>query len=342
MQVAVYYSNRDIRIEEKPKPLIGPGELLVRVQACGICGSDVMEWYRIDRAPLVLGHEISGVVEEVGEGVRRYKKGDRIACAHHVPCGSCHYCLNGHESVCDTLRRTNVYPGGFAEYIKLEPVIVEKGVFLIPDKMSFAEATFAEPIGCILRGQRLAGGVKGKCVLVLGSGVAGILHIHLARFFGGTRIIATDIAECRIKAAKKFGADLSMNAKEYSAQKLRGLNQGRLADLAIVTTGAPSAINQALESVERAGTVLFFAPTDKGAKIPVSFNELFWRQEITLTSSYAANPQEYKQALDLIAGKKLNISDMITHNFGLAKIQEGFELVYQAGDSIKVIIEPQK
>ena len=292
MRVAMYYNNRDIRTEEMPKPKIGVGELLMRVEASGICGSDVMEWYRINRTPLVLGHEIAGTVEEVGEGVKIYKKGDRVACAHHVPCGKCHYCLAGHETVCDTLRKTNFDPGGFCEYLRLPKINVDYGVLSLPDSVSFEEATFIEPLACVIRGQRLAGMKPGLTILVVGSGIAGLLHIHLAKVMGVGRIISTDILEYRLNAAKKFGADISINAKDYSAEMLRSLNQGRLADLVIVSTSSPSAIEQALESVERGGTILFFAPTDKDRKIPLSFNELFWRTEISLTSSYAGSPSE--------------------------------------------------
>jgi len=342
MRVAMYYSNRDIRIEELAKPKIGPGELLIRIQASGICGSDVMEWYRLGRTPLVLGHEISGTVEETGEGVKNYKKGDRVACAHHVPCGKCHYCLAGHETVCDTLRKTNFDPGGFSEYLRLAKINVDYGVYLLPEAVSFEEATFVEPLACVLRGQRLAGMKPASSVLVVGSGIAGLLHIHLAKVKGTGPIIATDISEFRLKAAEKFGADASIDAREYSPDKLRKLNSGRLADLVIVSTGSPLAIEQALASVERGGRVLFFAPTDNAKKISLPFNELFWRTEITLTSSYAGSPADYKQALNLIAGKKLNILDMITHRLTLAETGLGFQLVAQAQESIKVIIYPQK
>ncbi len=342
MRVAMYYSNNDIRIEEMPKPKIGRGELLIRVEASGICGSDVMEWYRINRTPLVLGHEIAGTIEELGEGVKIYKKGDRVACAHHVPCGRCHYCLAGHETVCDTLRKTNFDPGGFCEYLRLPKINVDYGVLPLPDSVSFEEATFIEPLACVIRGQRLAGMKPGISILVVGSGIAGLLHIHLARVRGASRIISTDISDYRLRLAKQFGADISINAKEYSAEMLRSLNQGRLADLVIVTAGSPSAIQQALESVERGGTILFFAPTDKDRKIPLPFNDLFWRTEISLTSSYAGSPADYKEALDLITSKKLNISDMITHRLSLSETGRGFKLVVEAQESIKVIIYPQK
>ena len=181
MRAAVYYSNQDLRIEEMPRPKIGRGELLIRVEASGICGSDLLEWYRINRVPLVLGHEISGTVEEVGEGTLGYKKQDRVVCAHHVPCGSCDYCLSGHETVCETLRKTNFDPGGFSEYLRLPEINVQKGTFLLPQQVSFQEATFVEPLACVLRGQKQVGGVEARRVLVIGSGIAGILHIHLAK-----------------------------------------------------------------------------------------------------------------------------------------------------------------
>ncbi len=342
MRVAMYYSNRDIRIEEMPKPKIGPGELLIRVEASGICGSDVMEWYRINRTPLVLGHEIAGTVEEAGEGVKIYKKGDRVACAHHVPCGKCYYCLAGHETVCDTLRKTNFEPGGFCEYLRLPKINVDYGVLSLPHALSFEEATFIEPLACVIRGQRLAGMKPGITILVVGSGIAGLLHIHLAKVMGAGRIISTDILEYRLNAAKKFGADVSVNAREYSVEMLRSLNQGRLADLVIVSTGSLSAIGQALESVERGGKILFFAPADKDLKVPFPFNELFWRTEISLASSYAGAPLDYKQALDLIASKKLNLLSMITHRLSLSETGLGFKLVAQAQESIKVIVYPQK
>ena len=338
----MYYNNHDVRLEEMPTPQIGPGELLVRVEACGICGSDVMEWYRRDRVPLVLGHEIGAQIVAVGDGVERYKEGDRVSAAHHVPCNTCHYCLNGHHTVCDTLRRTNFDPGGFAEYLRLPAINVDRGVFLLPNEISYEEATFIEPLACILRGQRLAHMQPGQSVLVIGSGIAGLLHVQLARALGAGRVIATDINDYRLKAARQFGADAAIHAKEDLPKYLYQLNQGRLADLVIVCTGATSAITQALQSVERGGTILFFAPTDSGTTIPISINELFFRNDITLTTSYAGSPADYQTALELIRSGTIPVRQMITHRLGLAETGLGFQLVAKAQDSIKVIIEPQR
>lgn len=342
MRVAMYYSNQDIRLEEMPIPQIGPGELLMRVEASGICGSDLLEWYRREKAPLVLGHEVAGEIVAVGEGVSRYKVGDRISAAHHVPCNSCHYCLKGHHTVCDTLRKTNFDPGGFAEYARLPGINVDRGVFPLPDEMSFEEATFIEPLACVVRGQRLAGIQPGCSVLVIGSGIAGLLHTQLARALGATRIVATDIVEYRLEAARHFGADAAVHANEDVPAFLRQVNDNRLADLVIVCTGAAAAMTQALRSVERGGAVLFFAPTDQGITVPISVNDLFFRNEITLTSSYAGSPADYATALQLIHTGRIHVEEMITHRLGLAETHLGFQLVAQAQNSIKVIIEPHR
>ncbi|MBN1912982.1 MAG: alcohol dehydrogenase catalytic domain-containing protein [Candidatus Omnitrophica bacterium] len=342
MKAAVYYSNSDIRIEERPAPKIGPGELLVKVEACGICGSDVMEWYRIGRVPLILGHEIAGVVQEAGPGVNTYKSGDRVSASHHVPCGKCVYCLAGHETVCDTLRKTNFDPGGFCQYLRLPKVNVDYGVYALPDSVTFDQATFIEPLACVLRGQRVAGFCRGLSVLVIGSGIAGLLHIKFAKAKGASPVFATDISDYRLKAAQECGADKVFSGFEYSADSLRKSNQGRLADLVILTTAAPQAISQALDSVERAGTVLFFAPTDKDVNVPFSVNDVFWRNERKLVSSYAASPKDHREALELIRAKAVSVEDMITHRLSLDETGLGFRLVSEAKNSMKVIIYPQR
>ena len=344
MRVAMYYSNQDVRPEEMPTPQIGPGELLLRVEASGICGSDIMEWYRIHKVPLVLGHEVAGVIEAVGDGVEHYKVGDRVTAAHHVPCNTCRYCLTGNHTVCDTLRQTNFDPGGFAEYIRLPAINVDRGVFLLPEEVSFEEATFVEPVACVLRGQRRSGMKAGYSVLVIGSGIAGLLHVHLARMLGAGMVVATDILDHRLNVARQFGAHAAIHAEDEVPAYLRDVNDGRLADLVIVCAGARSAIVQALNSVERGGTILFFAPTEPGATFPISLNDLFWRNDITLTTSYAGSPADYAIALELIRAGNLRVREMITHRLGLADTGLGFHMVTlpQEHNSIKVIIEPQR
>jgi L-iditol 2-dehydrogenase len=342
MRAAVYYNNDDIRIEEVPVPAIGSGEVLVRIEASGICGSDVMAWYRVKRAPLVLGHEVAGEVVEVGEGVERYTKGDRVVAAHHVPCNTCRFCLAGHHTVCDTLRSTNFDPGGFAEYVRIPAINVDRGIYPIPDTVSFAEATFTEPLACILRAQRTAQVRPGETVLVIGSGISGLLHIQLACATGAGQVIATDVSPQRLEAARAFGATAEVHAGKDLPAEIRQVNDGWLADKVFVCTGAESANLQALESVERGGTVLFFAPTDPGVTLPISVNELFFRNDITLTTSYAGSPADHDLAMELIRAGRIKVKDMITHRLSLAETSRGFQLVAGARDSMKVIIEPQR
>jgi L-iditol 2-dehydrogenase len=342
VRVAIYYKNTDIRIQHQPVPKIGTGELLMRVMASGICGSDVMEWYRQDKIPLVLGHEVAGEVVQVGEGIDKYKIGDRISASHHVPCRECHYCVHGHETVCDTLRKTSFDPGGFAEYLRLSSLHLEEGVYILPESVSFEEATFIEPLACVLRGQRLAGIKSNSSVFVIGSGISGLLHIQMAKINQASRLIASDINEFRLKKAKLLGADEVIQASRYTPLRLRQLNSGRLADLVILCASAESALVQALDSLERGGTLLIFAAMDKGVKFKKSVNDIFWRNEVTIISSYASSPSDHLEALELIRLRKINVRDMITHRLKLSEIQKGFELVSRADNSLKVIIKPQQ
>ncbi len=341
MRVAIYYNNKDIRLEEIPKPKIDPDELLVKIMACGICGSDVMEWYRIKKAPRVLGHEMTGEIIEVGKNVKKFKKGDRVFVSHHVPCNKCRYCLEGNHTVCETLHNTNFDPGGFAEYLRVPKINVKFGTFLLPDEISFEDGTFIEPLGCVIRGQRRANIKPNHTVLVIGSGISGLLHIKLARTKNVKKIIATDVNEYRMNSAKKFGADAVINAKDNVPDRIKEINDGRLVDRVIVCTGSVSAINQALKSVDKGGTILFFAPTDPGVNITLPFNE-FWNSQVTLTSTYAASPIDIKEAIELISSHKINVHDMITHRLSLAETGKGFQIVADTKESIKVIIEPHK
>jgi len=339
----MYYNNSDIRLEEVPTPEIGAGELLVKIHASGICGSDVMEWYRLGKAPLILGHEIAGEVVEVGSGVTKFQLGDRVTATHHVPCQACHLCLSGHETVCDMLLGGSHFdPGGFCEYVRLPAVNVERGTWKLPDSMSYEAATFVEPLACVLRGQRRAKFRPGASVLVLGSGIAGLLHIHLAAMSGAGLVAATDIHNFRLAAAKKFGANAVCLASDDVAAFFKENNHGRGADVVIVCASAEAAFRQAMEAVGRGGVILVFAPTMAGVTLPLSVNDIFWRRDVTITTTYAGGPRDCLAALELISHGRLRLKEMITHRFGLADTVKGSQLVAAGGDSIKVIIEPQK
>ena len=339
MKAAVYYSNSDIRIEDVPKPTAGPGELLVRILASGLCGSDVMEWYRIKKAPIILGHEIAGTVEEAGSDVTRFKVGDRVTVAHHIPCNTCKFCLAGNHSVCDTLRTTNFDPGGFCEFVRVPAINVDRGVFKLPRSVSFEEGSFSEPLGCVLRGMRKSGFKPGMSVLIIGSGISGILHIKLARAFGAGKIIASDINPHRLDAAIKAGADLAVPATEDVTTAVTHALGGAKADFVAICAGADAAIKTALESVERAGTVIFFAPKEPGETYPMPLFDL-WRDNITIVNSYASCPEDTLTALSLIEARRVKVADMISHRLPLNEAPKGFALVSDASDSMKVIIEP--
>ena len=324
-----------------PTPRIGQGEVLLKSLACGICGSDVMEWYRIHKAPLVLGHEATGEIVEVGEGVKRFKEGDRVFVSHHVPCNTCHYCLHGNHTVCDTLRTTNFDPGGFAEYVRVPEINVDRGIFILPDDLSLEDGTLIEPLACVVRGQRLARIEPGQTVVVIGSGISGLLHILLARASGAGKIIATDISEYRMGMAEKLGADSVISAHDDLPSHLLKLNGNRLADRVIATTGAVPALNTAIKSVDRGGTVLFFAPGGPDVELPVPFND-FWKNCITLMPTYGASPVDIEVAIELLRSGRVPVQEMITHRLGLAETGRGFNLVTDAKESVKVIIEPHR
>ncbi|MCK4550239.1 MAG: alcohol dehydrogenase catalytic domain-containing protein, partial [Candidatus Krumholzibacteria bacterium] len=302
-------------------------------------GSDVMEWYRIKKAPLVLGHEIAGTVERVGADVDSFSPGDRVSVAHHVPCEECRYCLKGQYSLCDMLRTTNFDPGGFAEFIRVPEINVEKGTFLIPDGLSFDAAAFIEPLACVVRGMNSAGFREGDDVLVLGSGISGLLFIKLLRAKGAGRIVATDIDPARLDAARRMGADEALDAAEATPDRLVKLNDGRLFDLAVTCAGVEPVVLQALRSVDRGGTVLLFAPLAPGVEITMPFFDL-WRDQITIVSTYAGPPADSREAMELLASGKIDIDDMITHRLPLDQTAEGFRLVAEGSESIKVIIRP--
>jgi len=341
MRVAMYYNNRDVRLEEMPKPEAGPGEILVKVVSSGICGSDVMEWYRIKRAPLVLGHEIAGDIEAVGEGVEEYKVGDRVFVSHHVPCMKCRYCMSGHHSTCDTLRSTNYFPGGFAEHIRVPAINLKHGVFILPEELTYDDGVFIEPLACVVRGFKLMDFSPGKTVLVLGSGIAGLMNIKLAKAMGAGRVIATDVSPYRLDAAKRFGADAVIEASEDVPALVTEANEGRKADFVIVSTGAEQAMLQAFDCVDRGGTILMFAPPMPGTEVCIPIGDL-WKDEVTITTTYAGSPEDIGDTIELLRSGRVKVRDMITHRFGLADAGKGFELVAKAQDSIKVVIEPQR
>jgi L-iditol 2-dehydrogenase len=336
MKVAVYYSNEDIRIEDRLIPRISDGEILIKMKASGICGTDVMQWYRIAKGPRILGHEMAGEIADVGREVKSFKKGDRVFVSHHVPCYRCYYCVQGNHTACESLHTGNYEPGGFSEFIRVPQENVRYGTFVLPEEVTFEDATMIEPLGCVIAGQDRLGLKEGQSVLIIGSGVSGILHIQLAKM-KGAKVIVLDINEYKLKKALEFGADYAMDARKYSMDALKNINNGRLADIVIVCASAQQAVDSAISAVDRKGKILFFAVPETEIVIP---SQKFWRDEITLLSSYGAAPDDLKAAIELIDGHKINVREMITHRVALSDIRRGFQLASEAKKSLKVVVVP--
>ena len=338
-KVARYYSPQDIRLEEVPVPQIGPGELLVQVKACGLCGSDLMEWYVREKAPAVLGHEPAGVVAEVGAGVTKFEVGDRVFVHHHVPCFTCHDCLRGYYTLCETFKATHLDPGGFAEYVRVPTLNVERDVLKLPPDMSFAQATLIEPVATCIRGIERANIQTGDTVVVIGAGVAGLIHMQLARILGAGMVLITDFAPFRLEMARQLGADFAINAREDVLTVLEEVNEGRGADVVIVSAGSIQAMEQGMALAGGGATVLLFAPSSPEEILPVSPHRLLF-SELTITASYSASPVETRQALKLIQGERIQAEELITHRFNLTEVADAIHLAAQAGESLKIVITP--
>lgn len=325
MRVAVYHNNKDVRIEEIPVPKIQAGEILVKVKASGICGTDAMEWYRLPKAPRILGHEMAGeIVESRSE---KFSVGQRVFVSHHVACNKCKYCAEGNYTACDTLHKGNYEPGGYSEYVRVPKINVENGTYILPENVSYEEGTFIEPLACAVRGQEVIGLNKNHTLLILGSGVSGLLNIRLAKL-KGARVIATDVNEYRLEKARQFGAD-----EVYLAQALPDVKVDRI----ILCTDALKAIGQAFSRIDKKGVILFFAIPSRNVEIPIVD---FWRNELTVTSSYGAAAPDLKNALRLISEKKVDVLNLITHKLPLKDIQKAYDIVSSAKESLKVVLIP--
>lgn len=348
MKIAKYYNNNDVREDEIPKPKINENEFLVNVKKSGICGSDVLEYYRLGKMErlgvdhLILGHEITGDVVEVGENVTEIKEGDRVFVSHHVPCFECHYCKLGHHTACHLLHNTNYDPGGFAEYLRVPHINIEKkGVYVLDDEISYEQGVFIEPLGCVCRAQRIANIQKDQTVLILGSGVSGLLHLKLAKAKGIEKVITTDISEYRLKMAEEMGATQALDATQDIKSKIKELNEERMPDVIIVCTGALPAVEQALDCVGPGTTVIFFAVPKPGIDLPIPINK-YWRNEVTITTSYGAAPEDLDESYEWIKSQEIDVVDLISHRFPLSQVGKAFKIVCEADESMKVILEPSK
>ncbi len=338
MKVAKWYNNQDIRIEEEPTPKPGPDEMLVKVISCGICGSDVVEWYRLPRAPLVQGHEIGAEVVETGSGVGGFKPGDRVFIAPKVPCMECEYCKKGRYPVCSDIKER--LPGGFAEYILAPQALIEHGAYALPDNLTYDQSTFIEPLACVVAAQRIAGLEKGQSVLVMGCGMSGLLHVQLAKN-RGCKVIATDINPMRLTRAKGYGADAVVNPGDDDVLERLLDQNGKPADLVMMCTSALPAVEQAWNCVDKGGSIVFFAVPGPEKQVAIPLSEL-WTREIQIKTSYYCGPPDIAESMELIRSGRIVVDELVTQRFPLDEIAAGFAMVIDGSDSIKIIIKPHE
>jgi len=338
MKAAVYYSQKDIRIEEIPIPEIGEDEVLVEMKACGICGSDLMDWYLKSRAPLVLGHEPAGIIVKKGSKVKGFSVGDRVFVHHHVACLTCHYCIHGDYTLCEQFHKTNIEPGGFAEYFKVSTLNLQIDTLKIPENVSFEEATLIEPVGCCLRALKKCKIQTGDSVAIIGAGTTGIIHTVLSKIFGAAKTIVSDLIDYRLKVAKKFGADVTVNPEnEDLTEVVKAETDGRGVDLAIVTAPNLEAYKTGVNVCRKGGKLCVFAPIQPGKYLQLSIKELFF-SEIQIIPSYSTSHLETRTALELINSGRINVKDLITHRFRLVETDKAFKTALENKESLKVMV----
>jgi len=338
LKAAVYHSLKDIRVEDLPKPRIGTEEILVEMKACGICGSDLMEWYLRSRAPLVLGHEPAGVVAETGRDVEEFNPGDRVFVHHHVACLKCHYCARGDYTMCPQFGKTHIEPGGFAQYFRVPAPNLRIDTLKIPESLSFEEATLIEPVGCCIRAQNKCKIQAEDAVAIVGAGPSGLIHATLARTAGAGQIIVSDLVDYRLEAAKGFGADIVVNPRKRSLNRaVREATVGRGADVVIVTAPNIKAFSEGVKTCRAGGTLCLFAPTQPSEYVHVRLHRLFF-SEINVVPSYSTSHVETRAALQLLSSGKIKAGELITHRFPLYRVGEAFRTAAENKNCLKVVV----
>src|SRR5574338_206988 len=340
MKAAFVKGPSQVEIRNVDRPIVGVGEILVRMQACGVCGSDLEKIYgQYTQPSMRLGHEPSGIIVEVGKGVKNFQKGERVFVHHHVPCYSCHYCVNGNETMCVKYSETNLVPCGLAEeFVVPEWNVSHDGVIKIPDSMTFEEAAMIEPLACCVRSWNKIRISKGYSVAILGMGPTGMMHIMLSKVHGIQEIFCFDVNDFRLRFAKKFGITEAFKSTDPDAyNKILSKTQNRGVDVAIIATGNLEAVTQAIDFVRKGGTIVLFCVPTKDATISINMSKIY-SKEITIIPSYAASDSDTLNALKLIKEGKTDVKKMITHKFDLADSNKALEYAHQVNDSMKIII----
>jgi L-iditol 2-dehydrogenase len=323
-------------------PELQPGEVLVRLRACGLCTGEVMDWYMRRKAPLVPGHELVGEVEAVGAGVQGFKVGDRVVVHHHAPCGECLHCRRGAFVHCPTWRRTKLFPGGLSTRFIVPSEIVQRDLIRlgVDGSPSDEAAAFVEPLACVVKSLRRAGLRRGMSVAVVGLGVMGMLHLLLAQRWGAKPVLALDRLMHRLEFARTLGAEpVPVDDPDQAAQRVRELTQGIGAEIVVVGPGTLDALELAMRLVAPDGAVVLFTPAPPEVRYSLDWHRLYF-DEVRLIPSYSAGPTEMRHALRLIEGG-LPVERLITHRLPLSRALEGYDYLRRA-EALKVIVYPDR
>src|ERR1700726_326937 len=324
MQVARLYDFGDIRVEESPRPVVGPSDILVRTRACGICSGDIMPWYIRRKAPLVLGHEPVGVIEEVGAAVTEFRRGERVFVHHHAPCFECASCRRGEYVQCATWRATKIVPGGMAEYFVVGGHN-QRDTLRLPDTLSDADGVLVEPAACVVKSLRRSGLKRGESILIIGLGIMGMMHVKLARQLGAGVVIGADLFERRAHRARELGADFGLVVSgDNLVDQVREVTRGAMADVVIVGPGSSRAINTGIAAAGKGATVVQFTATPPDEEMLVKPHDLYFN-ETRLVPSYSCGPDDTREALDLVRSGVINARELVTHQFPLAEINQAYE-----------------
>ena len=342
MKVARTLSFNETRVEEAPVPSLQPGDALVRVEACGLCGSDATPWYVEKKAPTVLGHEPAGVVVETAAGCP-LEVGQRVFFHHHVSCGECHYCQRGFETCCALFKTSHLEPGGFAELVRVPAENVLRDTYVLPDAVDYDAATFIEPMACSLRAVDKLRIQAGESVLIVGLGAMGLMNAALAKERGAGLVIGSELNPARREIDPCWGVDLALDplAADFD-ERLKGVTGGRGPDHVIVGPSSEAAILQACQLVAPGGTVCLFSPVAPEQEIVLPLNR-FYFGEITLVSSYSCAAKETREALELIEAERVPVAKLISHRLTLAEVGEGILKTKEAGAGwSRAVVYPQR
>ena len=324
---ALVSQNHQSRVDEVPKPPLRGGDLLLMVKACGVCFSDVhkIKFQPLDN-PTILGHEVAGEVVEVASDVSKFEVGDRVVVAHHVPCLRCHYCLHGNISMCPQFRKTNLDPGGFAQFVRVPAIHVESVAFPIPEGLSEGEASFMEPLGCCVRAVKRARIRRSDVVVLVGLGSIGLLLMQLIRH-AGAECIGIDLDEIRRQFAQGLGLSAAFAGSEPEFQEyLTKTTKDRGADGLILTAGNPALIPTALTWLREGGTCTIFASLHPDSQVQLDWNELYYR-ELNIISSYSASPADLSEALDLLGTGAVRVAELTRHTFRLEQFADAMAAI---------------